>query len=213
MTIYAAHAWPSNADLVAAIADDPLGYLRTEWLTLDATWGLGRFWSKWKPARLIAADGRPTKARDLCADFRALPFADGTFDAVVFDPPYKLNGTPSKGGPASSDHAYGVDEPATLAERSALILDGFAECARVTAPGGYLLAKCQDQVNGGHVRWQTHRLAVEGFAAGLDLVDELHVLGGREQPPGRRQAHARRNFSTLLVFRAASTTHRKEPML
>lgn len=33
------------------------------------------------------------------------------------------------------------------------------------------------------------------------LVDELHVRGYRQQPPGRSQKHARRDYSTLLVFK------------
>ena len=38
-------------------------------------------------------------------------------------------------------------------------------------------------------------------ALGLELVDVLHVQGYRKQPPGRRQIHARRDYSTALVFR------------
>ena len=33
-----------------------LGYLRPEWTTLDATYGLGRFWKLWRPEVLIGND-------------------------------------------------------------------------------------------------------------------------------------------------------------
>lgn len=104
---------------------------------------------------------------------------------------------------AAVDERYGVDAYASREDRHDLIRAGMKECTRVLAPGGSLLVKCQDQVNGGRVRWQTIEFANYGVELGLELVDMLHMLGGRPQPPGRRQEHARRNYSTLLVFRAA----------
>lgn len=83
-----------------------------------------------------------------------------------------------------------------------MIRDGITECLRVLKPGGHLLLKCQDQVNGGKVRWQTIEFAGHAEQAGpAVLVDMLHMLGGRPQPEGRSQQHARRNMSTLLVLR------------
>ncbi len=75
------------------------------------------------------------------------------------------------------------------------------EAHRVLTPGGYLLLKCQDQVCSGQVRWQTREFADHAEQLGMRLVDALHLLGHRPQPAGRRQVHARRNYSTLLVLR------------
>ena len=63
-----------------------------------------------------------------------------------------------------------------------------------------LLIKCQDQVVSGAVRWQTRIFADHAEAQGFQLVDALHVQGSRPQPDGRRQVHARRDYSTLLVL-------------
>ena len=188
----------TNAELVEQCAR--LGYLRADDLTLDATYGLGRFWTLWQPGRLIACDLDPTRARTAVADFTRLPFPDGTFDAVVFDPPYKLNGASHGRGPASCDADYGVGGPAVRwQDRMQLCRDGIAEGSRVLRPGGTLLVKCQDQVVSGAVRWQTHDFAAHAAAHGCRLVDQLHLRSYRPQPAGRRQVHARRNYSTLLI--------------
>jgi SAM-dependent methyltransferase len=193
--VLAAHPYRSNAELIEAVYT--LGYIRDDDLVLDPTYGLGRWWTRFRPAALVATDIDPDKAPDgETGDFTALSYESETFDVVAFDPPYKLNGTPS--GP---DGDYGVDVVSRWQDRHALIRAGMDECSRVLRPGGYLLLKCQDQVCSGRVRWQTIEFAGHGEANGLVLWDSLHLLGGRPQPAGRRQKHARRNLSTLLVFR------------
>lgn len=181
-----------NAQLIENCAQ--LGYLRESMFTLDMTYGLGRFWTRWAPDRLIGADLDRDRAREVVADFTRLPFPGRTFDAVVFDPPYKLNGT---GGSHPSDAAYGVATP-WRGDLHAWIGSGLDEAVRVL--DGTLLVKCQDQVAGGKVRWQTREFADHVEALGLRLVDMMHLVGYRPQPPGRRQLHARRNYSTLMVF-------------
>ncbi|MBA3654562.1 MAG: hypothetical protein H0W70_10255 [Actinobacteria bacterium] len=192
--VMATYAWPSNAELIAACAR--LGYLKGQLRTLDATYGKGTFWKQWRPDALVTNDIDPESDSDWHADFRVLPFAAGWFDAVVLDPPYKLNGTPTE----AVDRRYGVDVVASRRDRMQLIRDGITECARVLG-GGYLLLKCQDQVNGGKVRWQTIDFTEHAERCGLGLVDRLDILSYRPQPEGRRQVHARRGSSSLLVFK------------
>ncbi len=194
--VLAAGTWRTNAELIADIAR--LGYLTDDGLTLDPTYGLGRFWPLWRPARLVRHDLDPAKAPDGAADFTALPYPDDTFDAVAFDPPYKLNGTSAH----PSDEAYGVAGQAVRwQDRHALIRAGITEATRVLRPSGTLLVKCQDQVCSGQVRWQTREFADHAESLGHRLVDRLDITSYRAQPPGRRQIHARRNTSTLLVLR------------
>lgn len=188
------HERTDNAQLMVDCRQ--LGYLNDEDLILDPTWGKGRFWTKWHPKGLIGTDLNPAKSpAGLSIDFTALPYADRLFDAVVFDPPYKLNGTPSEG----MDEDYGVDQAMSWQDRMSLCFEGIIECSRVSSDR--LLVKCMDQVCSGRVRWQRAEFAGVALDCGFRLVDELHVRSYREQPAGRRQVHARRNYSTLLVLR------------
>jgi hypothetical protein len=194
----------NNADLIADC--HALGYLNDDDYTLDPTYGLGRFWTKWKPTWLVGSDLDPAKSMSgESVDFTDLPIDDKTFDAVVFDPPYKLNGTSTGKGPAASDEGYGVGGSyTTVADRHQLMLDGINEAVRVLKVGGRLLVKCQDQVCSGRVQWQTDMVTAYAIECGCVKVDALHVQSYRAQPEGRRQLHARRDYSTLLIFRKVS---------
>ena len=195
MTVLAATAWPTNAHMIEAVHE--LGYIRDDDFVLDPTYGNGKWWTRYRPTLFCTSDLNPDKG-SITEDFTDLHWRDAAFDVVAFDPPYKLNGTATE----SVDEPYGVEKYASWRDRVTLIERGMVECHRVLKPRGILLLKCQDQVSGGKVRWQTHHFASYGRGLlRMMLEDELHMLGGRPQPEGRRQLHARRNMSTLLVFR------------
>ena len=192
MTVLAAFAWPTNGHLIEDVAK--LGYL--DGRVLDVTYGNGVFWQRWKPAELVACDINAEKSPlGRSVDFRNLEdFEIGSFDAVVLDPPYKLNGTPS-----APDERYGADVRATREERLQLVRDGIRECLLITRR--FLLVKCMDQVEAGQKRWQTYDFTAVALATGARLVDRFDMLTvPRPQPPGRRQLHAQGNYSSLLIF-------------
>ncbi len=197
--VMATGLWRNNAELIRDVSR--LGYLDGN--VLDVTYGKGGFWTEWMPQLLVGCDIDPDKSPiGYSIDFTNLPFDDHEYDTVVFDPPYKLNGTPDK----TIDERYGVHTPTKWQDRMRLIKSGAVECARVARR--FLLVKCQDQVCSGKVRWQTRMVedAVVGpwlpdRNSGLwRLRDRFDILSYRAQPPGQRQLHARRNSSTLLVF-------------
>jgi SAM-dependent methyltransferase len=76
---------------------------------------------------------------DTMMDFRALPFADGAFRLVAFDPPHLVTAGPkswlaAKFGKLSDNWREDLTK-------------GFAECFRVLEPGGTLVFKwCEVQV-------------------------------------------------------------------
>lgn len=187
--VLAANNWRSNAHLIADVAR--LGYLHKDWVTLDPTYGLGNWWTIFRPSVLIKHDKYTLDQ----VDFRSLPHDDRSFKVVAFDPPYKLNGTDQGEGAR-----YGVARPMTWQAKMQMIREGITECGRVT--DDILLVKCQNQVCSGKVRWQTIEFSNHAYAVGLDLEDMFDYYGGyRPQPEDRRQVHARGRGSTLLVFR------------
>lgn len=182
-TILAATGWPSNAEMIEAVAG--VGFLRRDWLTADFTFGRGTFWKRWRPDRLVRNDlgkGRP----DLRFDARRSPFRNHTFKVTVEDFPYKLNGKPDP----DVDERYGVEAVTTRDERHALMYAGLTEAVRVTEPGGFILFKCQDQVNSGRVWWQSRMFAEHAESLGCVHRDSALMIAHRVQPEGRWVRHA-----------------------
>lgn len=181
--VMAIDTYPTNGHLVEACAR--LGYLRKEWRTLDPTYGLGVFWSVWRPDVLVASDLDPAKSpTGVGVDATALPYPDRSFDCVVIDGPYKLNGTPDE----AVDGRYGVHVPARWQDRMSLLARMLQEGERVLADG-YLLFKCQDQVCSGKVRWQTHRFAEFGEALGLGIRRAGRAASSARTGCTRRRSH------------------------
>lgn len=215
MTVLAAHRWQTNADLILDVAR--LGYLKTDDHILDPTHGKGIWWQKWRPEKLTAhnrsLDG---------SDFRDLPYPDGSFDTVAFDPPYVCPGGRKTSTIGEMHDRYGMNEGGhadpdfrTPAELQAIIDAGLTEMARLVRPartkrdGGIIVVKCQNYIWSGEL-WEgaerTRDHAVHGL--GLVVVDRLEMIGDPGPQPTtnkdgspRRQVHARRNLSTLFVFR------------
>ena len=189
MTILTATRWPSNAEMIEDVAR--LGYLDGK--ILDCSFGYGTFWANWTPDDFVACDLDPEKSPcGYSVDFRDMPFTDKSFDVVVFDPPYKLNGTPTD----DVDERYGVHVKASIKERHQLIFDGLHECMRVSRKR--VLLKCQDQVASGHKWWQTIMFTQYAMTEGMKLIDRFDMLGTPR--PQRSQKHSHSNYSTLLVF-------------
>jgi hypothetical protein len=91
--------------------------------------------------------------------------------------------------------------PRTPMEMRAYNRLGLAEAHRVLRKGGRLLTKCQDYISSGQLQPGTHWTIEDCLTLGFRYEDRFeHVTQIRPQPPGRRQVHARRNLSTLLVF-------------
>lgn len=191
MSIKSFGEWETNAEL---IADAATLWMSQEDTVLDCTYGLGNFWTEFRPKLLVASDLHPCGPGVIKADFTKLPFADKSFSHVIYDPPYKLNGTDQGEGAR-----YGVDKKMRWQDRIELMRLGLIESARVADEMVWL--KCQNQVCSGKVRWQSFYAWDWAKELGLVLEDMFDFPGGREQPRGRKQVHARRNTSQLMLWR------------
>jgi len=139
------------------------------------------------------------------ADFRAMPFRDGSADVVVLDPPYI-----HAPGRRYFDGRYRNSETAVKDHASimALYQQGITEATRVLRPAGTVWVKCQDTVESRTQRWS--HIEVYAMAASLGLsAQDLFVVMTSTPPGGTsargKQQHARRNHSYLWIFRKAVT--------
>jgi hypothetical protein len=175
---------------------------------LDVTHNRGRMW-KGLPYRPHRSDRDPELHEqgftDTVADFRELPFPQGSFDVVVFDPPHQSDGGDNAlGGDWGERYGtagYECDPSDTF--------DAFlTEAARVLVPrSGMVLAKIADQVHTVY-RWQHIDLVVAARAAGFtpcDLI--LRVALSRGQlidPRWKRIGHVRQVHTYWLALRNGS---------
>lgn len=91
-----------------------------------------------RSTEVILCDGRKfSVSPDVQADFTALPFDDGMFKVVVFDPPH-LTRKAKQDAPTGWQHIkYG----SLNSDWSETLSKGFAECFRVLSSGGVLIFK------------------------------------------------------------------------
>ena len=142
-------------------------------------------------------------------DCRELPYADGTIDCVVLDPPYMH----SPGGTAHTVHVaferhYRNNGTGNRTHKKyhEAVLDLYNEAGkeayRVLRERGVLIVKCQDEVCANRQRF-THVEIIQAYEQLGFVAEDLFVVV-RQNRPGVsrtvRQVHARKNHSYFLVF-------------
>jgi hypothetical protein len=122
----------------------------TDKIILDACCGSRMFWNDKKNPLVLFQDKRQeshtlcdnrtlTIAPDVVADFTNMPYADGVFKLVVFDPPHLVR----CGKNAWIGKKYGILGKDWKTE----LKMGFDECMRVLEPHGILIFKWnEDQI-------------------------------------------------------------------
>lgn len=169
----------------------------------DVTYGNGVFW------RNVPSGAYNLLPTDLetGVDCRDLPYAKGTLDCVVFDPPYMH--TP--GGTAHVNHQnfegyYRNNEANSDKKYHEAVLDLYFSAAkeawRVLREGGFYIVKCQDEVCANRQRLSHIEIINELGKYGF-IAEDLFVVVRTSKPGVSRiltQAHARKNHSYFVVF-------------
>ena len=181
----------TNADLIAEIA--PI-YLDGR-SVLDVTYGNGVWWRRYTPERFgfhdLKIDG---------VDFRSLPYPDGAWDVVCYDPPY----VPHGGTTLIPDaiERFGLKKR-NADELDELMQAGFVEACRVASE--FVLVKCMSAVSGGELRCGP--MLFYRWADQIPSVRLHDVIVHHSGPPMggqslvRAQVRTSRHNSDLLVFR------------
>lgn len=148
----------ASADIIARMLEVLYPDAET---VLDATFGNGKFWTPDTPLMVTGLDLDPTRARDVCANFRALPFLDDSFDVVIFDPPYHTNMGRAK--PSVMGARFGTFD--TIPDLKLAVEQGCAEAWRVARLG--MIVKSQDYIHESRLvrmsRWIEDAIGVEPY--------------------------------------------------
>jgi hypothetical protein len=169
-------------------------YVQPGAIVADVTFGNGSFWKD------IDCSLYRLRATDLVqgVDFRSLPYANSEIDCLVLDPPYMHGGATIK---HSINKCY-RNQNSSHESVVRLYAAGLVEAARVLKPGGIVIVKSQDEIEGGKQRLShceiIHLLELIGF-----VVINLFVLVQQSTPALRHpyQRSARKNHSYVIVAR------------
>lgn len=167
---------------------------------LDATHGSGCFWDGTAHVAVTGLDRNPKRARNVCGNFTALPFADGSFDVVIFDPPFL-----SDGGKTSQMGArYTAD--LDLGDSQESVTRGCLEALRVCRLG--IIVKVQDHIHDSRFIRMSDWVRA---AVPMPQYDELLAPGKKIVDPKWKQPQLSlyRNHSAYLIFRKDSAVHKR----
>lgn len=196
----------NNADLVYEVSQM---YLKPHDKIADVTYGKGVFWNK------ICLDDYDLFPSDLLTcpdsayDFRKLPYDDGSFDCVVFDPPYCHN--PGRMLVNASYKNAETTKGMYHKDIIQLYHDGMQEAHRILREEGFLWVKCKDEVESSYQRWShieiyDHAINLGYFAKDLFVMTQT----GKPTIQHKKQYHARKNHSYLFVFKKPNTREKRE---
>ena len=173
---------------------------------LDATVNVGRFWRHSKRP-VVGLDIDRRFGPRVLADNLVMPFKDGCFDVVVYDPPH----IPNQGKDRQKDFntRFGLVVKSSRENGynlSHLFSPFVREAYRVLAPEGLLFAKISDYVHNHRLQW-AHIDLVRAATSGGFIPCDCIVKVRKEpivDPRWRVAHHARRRHSYWLVFRKSN---------
>jgi hypothetical protein len=174
---------------------------------LDATVNHGRFWQG-SARPVVGLDINRDYRPDVVADNRRLPFRDGCFDVVVYDPPHVPNQGRDRTKDFQARFGLGLRSSAqTSCNLSHLYPPFIREAFRVLEPEGLLLCKIADYVHNHRYQWAHLELIHAAVAAGFCPCDCIVKVrrGPIVDPKWKTAHHARRQHCYWIVFRKSKS--------
>jgi SAM-dependent methyltransferase len=199
----------------AALLDQMLDFYPASPATdiLDCTHNRGRMWRGSRYAhRVTGMDINPDVKPHVVGDNTDMPFADQSWDVVVYDPPH----VPNQGRDKKKDFVerFGLTQKVGKAQGWSLghmHLPVLMECGRVLRPKGIVLAKVCDYVHNHRYVWGLCDFIAAVKAAGMtpcDLIIKTRK-GPIVDPKWKVRHHVRRCHSYWVVVRNGDCCERK----
>jgi hypothetical protein len=175
-----------------------------EQFDLDCTYSKGSFW-KDLPSPINKSDLYPANDSVIQASSENLPFADGSMNSIMYDPPFVIAGATYKsnkeGSSLMAKRFEGYTTYEDLMKNYYLTLK---ELYRICAKDGFVVMKCQDTVSSGKNHF-THSM-IMNMAMELGFYPkDLFILNSNTRVNSfgtkwTRQQHARKYHSYFWVF-------------
>ncbi len=173
---------------------------------LDATVNVGRFWEGSK-RKIIGLDIDPDCKPDVVADNTNMPFADESFDVIVYDPPH----IPNQGKDNEKDFTtrFGLVHKASAKQGynfNHMYPPFCKEAYRVLKQDGILFSKIADYVHGHRFQWAHIELITAAVAVGFTACDCIVKVrkGPITDPKWKKAHHARRQHCYWIIFRKST---------
>lgn len=170
---------------------------------LDATVNAGRFWIG-STRTIIGLDIDPRYRPTVVADNRCMPFANESFDVVVYDPPH----VPNQGADKRKDFTvrFGLGQKSGLENGysfSHLYPPFLMEAHRVLRNEGILIGKITDYIHNHRYQWAHVELINAAVKVGFVPCDCIIKVrkGPIIDPKWKVAHHARRQNCYWIVFR------------
>lgn len=176
-------------------------------LILDATVNGARFWRE-SDRPVIGIDIDARHRPDICADHSTMPFRNGAFDVVVYDPPHIPNQGRDKSKDFTTRFGLGARASKETGYNFAHTYPPFLrEAWRVLIDDGVLLCKITDYIHNHRYQWAHVDLIRSAQEIGFTACDCIIKVrkGPIIDPKWKVAHHSRRQHCYWLIFRKSDS--------
>ena len=164
---------------------------------IDCTANARRMWKGLPTDKVTFCDIDPATNPDVVCSFSEMPFAAGSVDVLVFDPPHLPHAAASEKSHTKMATSYGLKYGGGNSDISHFFPDFLKEAERILARDGLIFAKLKDFVHNHSYRWTlTDFINAVRDQPGLtpcDLIVKRDPCGGNLKSGRWVKAHHARN--------------------